>query len=380
MGSVSEALRPAPYGPAIHLPAPYPEKTEFPLSLAASHPNTHIAALVAEVEELSSSGKLRGLLDKHGAVYFQNLGLESAEQFSQFAHAFGWTAHEDIGNPVRRTIHAKNVATANEGPNTQPVYPHNEFGLSPHFPAYVFFYCASAPETGMYELGSPCYFVGLGSNNVGGETPINNSVVLYRRLRERHPDFIDEIEKKGVKYQLFYPNGPRDQTSSAGTTLLQAYGRNVSDSDDTETARVKIETEVKRLATAQWVWENQSDSNPLGDLRVWQHLPAVRNHPRTGDTAFFNNVVSRFLNAIDADTLQPPHINKDGKYQPPAFYGDGSLIPREFLDSAVEIIKSVISLWLRRRLNHAVQHGREPWTGDRRLLASLWDESSGQTH
>ncbi|KAK6213839.1 taurine catabolism dioxygenase [Colletotrichum tabaci] len=315
MGSISEALRPAPYGPAVHLPAPYPENTEFPLSLAASHQNTHVAALVAEVEELSSSGKLRVLLDKHGAVYFQNLGLESAEQFSQFAHAFGWTAHEDIGNPVRRTIHAKNVATANEGPNTQPVYPHNEFGLSPHFPAYVFFYCASAPET-------------------GGETPINNSVVLYRRLRERHPDFIDEIEKKGVKYQLFYPNGPRDQTSSAGTTLLQAYGRNVSDSDDTETARAKIETEVKRLATAQWVWENQSDSNPLGDLRVWQHLP--------GDTAFFNNVVSRFLNAIDADTLQPPHINKDGKYQPPAFYGDGTLIPREFLDSAVEIIKSVM--------------------------------------
>ncbi|OBR04849.1 Taurine catabolism dioxygenase [Colletotrichum higginsianum IMI 349063] len=297
MGSISEALRPAPYGPAVHLPAPYPEKTEFPLSLAASHQNTHVAALVAEVEELSSSGKLRVLLDKHGAVYFQNLGLESAEQFSQFAHAFGWTAHEDIGNPVRRTIHAKNVATANEGPNTQPVYPHNEFGLSPH-------------SRRMY------------------------SSTAHRRQR------------LGVKYQLFYPNGPRDQTSSAGTTLLQAYGGKVSDSDDTETARAKIETEVKRLATAQWVWENQSDSNPLGDLRVWQHLP--------GDTAFFNNVVSRFLNAIDADTLQPPHINKDGKYQPPAFYGDGSLIPREFLDSAVEIIKSV---------NHVVQHGREPWTG-----------------
>ncbi|OHW92584.1 taurine catabolism dioxygenase [Colletotrichum incanum] len=301
MGSIAEALRPAPYGPAVHLPAPYPEKTVFPLSLAASQPNTHID-LVAEIKELSTSGKLRTLLDKHGAVYFQNLGLKSADEFSQFAHAFGWAAHEDIGNPVRRTTHAKNVATANEGPNTQPVYPHNEFGLSPHYPAYVFFYCATAPET-------------------GGETPINNSV--------------------GVKYQLFYLNGPRDQTSSAETTLLQAYGRAVLDSDDTETARTKIETEVKRLPTAQWVWENQSDGNPLGDLRVWQHLPAVRDHPRTGDTAFFNNVVSRFLNAIDAGTLQPPHVNKEGRYQPPAFYGDGSLIPREFLDSAVEIIKWV---------------------------------------
>ncbi|KAF9876597.1 taurine catabolism dioxygenase [Colletotrichum karsti] len=384
MGSIAEVLRPAPYGPAIELPAPYPENTEFPVSFALSEPSTHLADLIAGIERLSTSGKLRDVLNKHGAVYFQNLGLRDAEEFSQFAHAFGWTAHEDIGNPVRRTVHAKNVATANEGPNTRPVYPHNEFGLSPHYPAYVFFYCASAPET-------------------GGETPINNSVVLYRRLKEKHPDFIDEIEEKGVKYQLFYPNAARDQTSSAGTSVLQAYGRTVLDTDDTETARSKIETEIKRLPTAKWAWKNKSESYKLGDLRVWQYLPAVRNHPQTGDTAFFNNIVSRFLNAIDAGTLQPPHLNKEGKYQPPAFYGDGSLIPREYLDSAIEIIKETRALvsWkqgdvllldvyspqslveamtnvLNDVQNHAVQHGREPWTGNRTLLASLWDGPHGQ--
>ncbi|KAK2063064.1 Clavaminate synthase-like protein [Colletotrichum caudatum] len=320
MGSIAETLRPAPYGSALHLPAPYPEKTVFPLSLAASQHDTHIAHLVAEIEKLSSNGKLRALLDEHGAIYFQNLGLRNADEFSRFAHAFGWTAHEDIGNPVRRTIHAKNVATANEGPNTQPVYPHNEFGLSPHYPAY---YCTK-PLT---------------------------------------------LISQGVRYQLFYPNGPRDQTSSAGTTVLQAYGRTVLDSDDVDTARTKIEDEVKRLPTARWVWENQSDSNPLGDLRVWQRLPAVRDHPRTREAAFFNNVVSRFLNAIDAGTLQPPHINNEGQYQPPAFYGDGSTIPRQFLDSAVEIIKETRALvsWKEGNVllldNHAVQHGREPWTG-----------------
>ena len=80
---------------------------------------------------------------------------------------------------------------------------------------------------------------------------------------------------KGVKYQLFYDNAPRDQTSSARNSVLQAYGGNVLDSDDTETARAKIETEIKRLPTATWEWENQSESNKLGDLRVWQHLPGV---------------------------------------------------------------------------------------------------------
>lgn len=184
---------------------------------------------------------------------------------------------------------------------------------------------------------------------------------------------------QGVKYQLFYKNGPKDQTSSAATTVRQSYGLHVLDSDDTETARAKIETEIRRLPTATWEWENRSEENELGDLRVWQVLPgesarrllceeivvssstAVRNHPRSGQPAFFNNVVSRFLIAVDNNTLEPPHITKEGRYQPPAFvrvlyspggwhgpdlqqYGDGSLIPNEYLESAVEIIKETRAL------------------------------------
>lgn len=64
------------------------------------------------------------------------------------------------------------------------MYPHNEFGLSPHYPAYVFFYCLEAPET-------------------GGETPINSSIVLYRRLKEVVPEFLEEIEEKVCLF--FYP-------------------------------------------------------------------------------------------------------------------------------------------------------------------------------
>ncbi|KAF5010271.1 hypothetical protein FDECE_3556 [Fusarium decemcellulare] len=361
----ASAFHIVPYKPSVGLPPPYSPNTAFPIALSLESINdakgSRVTQAVSEVKKLAKSGRLGELLTTHGAIYFQDLGLRDADEFSDFAHAFGWTPHEDIGNPVRRTVLAKNVATANEGPNTQPVYPHNEFGLSPHYPSYVLFYCVSAPET-------------------GGETPINNSVVLYQKLKEKHPEFIEEVEKKGVKYQLFYHNGAKDQLSSSRTTIRQSYGLHVLDSDDTETARKKIEDEIRRLPTATWVWENQSSENQLGDLRVWQVLPAVRDHPKTGHTAFFNNAVSRFLNALDAGTLEPPHINKNGEYQPPAFYGDGSLIPREYLDSAVKIIHETRSLvtWQSGDVllldNHAVQHAREPWTGNRKLLASLWDE------
>lgn len=93
-------------------------------------------------------------------------------------------------------------------------------------------------------------------------------MVLYARLKKEHPEFIEELEKKGVKYSLFHANGSRDQTKSPGTTVLQAYGKHVLDSDSVEVAREKIEKEIKRLPTATWEWKNQSDENQLGDLLV----------------------------------------------------------------------------------------------------------------
>ena len=139
---------------SVNLTAPYPPNVVFPLALSPGEPNSSISDLTAAIQTASSKGLVRDLLTRHGAIYFQNLNLKTPQEFSQFASAFGWAPHEDIGNPVRRTVHAFNVATANEGPNTQPVYPHNEFGLSPHYPAYVFFWCMSEPENGEYSSPS----------------------------------------------------------------------------------------------------------------------------------------------------------------------------------------------------------------------------------
>lgn len=355
-----DILRPAHYEPSADLPAPYPPSSQFPYSLSRTDQTSSIDDVVSEIKKLTASGEIRSLLNKHGAVYFQNLHLKSADEFSQFAHAFGFAPHEDIGNPVRRTVLAPNVATANEGPKTMPIFPHNEFGLSPHFPSYVFFYCAEAPET-------------------GGETPLNPSSPLLAHLATHRPEFISSLRRLGLKYQLFHPS--HQPTNSPGTTPLQAFGRTVLDTDPIDIIRSKVEAEIRRLPTAKWEWENISPDNQLGDLRVWQVLPGIRTHPHTGEEMFFNNCVSRFLNAIREGTLEHPYRNGRGEYIPPCFYGDGSEIPREYLDSAVEFIQRSRAMvrWERGDVvlidNYAVQHAREPWTGDRKLLASLWDDA-----
>lgn len=73
-----------------------------------------------------------------------------------------------------------------------------------------------------------------------------------------------------------YPNTPREDTTSGGTSVLQSYGKHVLATESTQEARAKIETEIRRLPTARWNWENQSKDNELGDLRVFQTLPGKR--------------------------------------------------------------------------------------------------------
>lgn len=143
----SHSREKAKSGPAVLNATNRYSLDSLPLELALGL-NVSLDQLSAAVAGYSASGLIRRLLDNHGAIIFKGIELKNAEEFSQFARSFGWSPHEDIGNPVRRTVLAYNVATANEGPNTQPVYPHNEFGLSPHYPAYVLFYALSAPKTG----------------------------------------------------------------------------------------------------------------------------------------------------------------------------------------------------------------------------------------
>ncbi|KAI9116244.1 hypothetical protein K1719_012411 [Acacia pycnantha] len=49
------------------------------------------------------------------------------------------------------------------------------------FPSKLFFFCEVEPAS-------------------GGETPIVLSHVVYERMKERHPDFVERLEKHGLMY------------------------------------------------------------------------------------------------------------------------------------------------------------------------------------
>lgn len=90
----------------------------FPLALQAvpASPDLALTDYIQAVQELAASGKLLELVNQHGgAVLLRGVPIQTPQDYSEVAHAFGFRAHEEVGRPPMRTVLAKNVKTANEG-------------------------------------------------------------------------------------------------------------------------------------------------------------------------------------------------------------------------------------------------------------------------
>lgn len=91
--------------------------SSFPLALrpACGWEPTLDEAIEA-IQKLAESGDIFTQLQLHGgAVLIRGLPIQTAEDYSKVAHAFGFPPHEEVGRPPLRTVLAKNVKTANEG-------------------------------------------------------------------------------------------------------------------------------------------------------------------------------------------------------------------------------------------------------------------------
>lgn len=223
----------------------------FPLALQVQPDwKPTVSEAVSHIESLSSSGKLFQLVQQHGgALLIRGLPISDAESYSQIAHAFGFSAHEEVGRPPVRTVLAKNVKTANEGPPELPIWPHNEYGWSTHNPAWLTFTCLDVPER-------------------GGATPVISSIGLAHRLQREAPEFFELLLQKGVRY--LYRYGREQVTSTTGASVFAAYGQHVQDGDDEGTIRAEIEKEVRRHSE---LFEWHED----GSLSVTHIVPSKSN-------------------------------------------------------------------------------------------------------
>jgi alpha-ketoglutarate-dependent taurine dioxygenase len=336
---------------------PHPSNTVTPLALQPSSRHGSQTTLDTAVQTVKNfqakEGLFTKLLAKHGTLLFRGLPIHSADDFSKFAHAFGYSPHEIIGIVVDRPLLAPNVAPANEAPKEVLIYNHNESPQVPHAPEYIFFYCHSAPMK-------------------GGETPISSSLELLQRAKEEIPQFISDLAEKGILSKVTYK---AEKQYAGGSTLKQAFGKDIVDGDDAATRKKKVEEQIRRYGRGEhtnWEWVDDDKT-----LILTHRLPALRTHPHTNLPTLFTGLAAYYKNFIDDSS---PNSGKRNVTQ--QLYGDGTPIPKEYLKKLADITDEirVLHKWQQGDVlvydNVISQHGRQPWAGkqeDRVILASLWD-------
>ncbi|KAF2711404.1 Clavaminate synthase-like protein [Pleomassaria siparia CBS 279.74] len=332
----------------------YQEDHAFPLALKIhSDGKPSLEEAIASVKSASESGEIFNLVEQHGgAVLLRGLPIKTPDDYSRVAHAFGFEAHEEVGRPPIRTILAKNVKTANEGPPELPIWPHNEYGWSTVNPAWLTFSCLAVPSS-------------------GGATPIISSIGLANALQKQAPDFYQKLLAHGVRYVYRY--GREQVQSNTGASIFAAYGQHVEEGDDEQTIKRKVEAEVRRHS-------NRFEWHEDGSLSVTHVVPIIRKHTSTGLATWFGNLTSAYGRSRHHGATRPPYRGDDDSYHPPPTYGDGTIIEREYLELALNIAEAMqVDLdWEEGDIvlidNYAAMHSRRPWTGKRTVLAALWDQ------
>ncbi|GKC12039.1 clavaminate synthase-like protein, partial [Tanacetum coccineum] len=120
-------------------------------------------------------------LHQHGAILFKGFPVSSAFDFNEVVEAFGYSHIPYTGGAAIRTHVVGNVFTTNESPLDQKIHFHREMALRPEYPSKLFFFCEEEPVS-------------------GGETPIVLSHIIYDKMMERHPSFVQQMEELGLMY------------------------------------------------------------------------------------------------------------------------------------------------------------------------------------
>jgi alpha-ketoglutarate-dependent taurine dioxygenase len=303
----------------------------FPLVYGLAAPQASLSDVVSWLRR--ASGPLIETLSLHGAILFRGFPVADADDFDAVVRAFGlqsFTYEESLSNAVRIN-RTELVFTANEAPPDVSIFLHHEMAQTPLFPSRLFFCCEKAPD-------------------VAGETPICRSDVLLTRLEERDPSFIEACSRLGVRYSNVMPSED-DAKSGQGRSWRSTLG-----APDEERAEAKLTGLGYRH---EWLGD--------GSLRATTPaLPAVRSL-LDGRRVFFNQLIAAFRGWKDARNDPRNAI----------CFGDDSAIPIGSMQTAIELADelSFDIAWQTGDValvdNFLVMHGRRPFEGERRVLASL---------
>lgn len=277
--------------------------------------------------------ELHTLLIKHGAVLFRGFPVNSSDMFEQMLDQTDYQNMPYVGGAAPRTqVTASRIVTANESPATETIPFHHEMAQVPTPPGYIFFYCETASIK-------------------GGATSILHSGEICQKFFDLNPEFAKKVEEQGVRYVRVMPE-ETDSNSPIGRSWKETF--NVHTKDEAEEA----------MAKAGMEWEWLENGNVKTQTKV---LDAIRYDEETQQKVFFNSIVAVYSGWDDA--------RNEGKKA--VTTADGDTMDDDVMAALIkQMDESCVNfawqpgdvLWLN---NHAVLHARQPFEGERKILASI---------
>lgn len=277
--------------------------------------------------------ELASWLLEHGAVLFRGFDVDSVERFRAVTEAIspGLLEYRDRAAP--RVQVSAGVYTSTEFPADQVIPLHHEMAYAASWPRKLFFYCDQPPAE-------------------GGRTPLTDDRELFANIDP-------EVRRRFSEKKLMYVRNYGEGVDMGWREAFQTDDRSQVE-EFCEAAGIEVE----------WRGDDRLRTRALRD--------SVMTHPETGDTVWFNHAHLFHISNVEPATRQAllEQLAED-ELPRNVFFGDGTPIESAVLDEIRSLYErsAVRFSWQRGDVlvvdNVLTSHGREPFSGQRRILVGM---------
>lgn len=275
-------------------------------------------------------------LGVYGAIKFRGVRIRTLETFQDIVEKISEKFLNYIDGNSPRTKLSGTIYTSTEYDKTARITMHNELSYSAKWPNKLFFSCLQPASS-------------------GGETLLADSRSILAKMKS---DVTENIQNRGVTY-IRNLHGGRGMGPSWQDTF---------ETDD----RNQLE-EYCRSYGIRYEWKKN------GHLRLVQSSKGIIEHRENKAKAWFNQV----------DQFHPCHLDKEvyegllaiydspGDFPIYVTFGDGRDISEETVQDILKTTEEVTisPVWQHDELlmvdNELVSHGRNSYTGERKVLVSM---------
>jgi alpha-ketoglutarate-dependent taurine dioxygenase len=286
------------------------------------------------------AGRMQDMLLRSGALLVRGLPVLASKKLEKVLTALfdGPLLEYNFGSTPRTKIRGR-IYTSTEYPATEAIPLHNENSYTRRWPLHIAFHCVQPAES-------------------GGETPIADSRRVYDGIPEH-------IRERFARRRLVYVRNYGD---------IDVPWQQVFKTDD----RLEVE-EYCDEHDIEYEWRDEHR------LHTRQVVDAVRVHPRTRESVWFNQAHLFHVSALGAEaraTLE--QLYEQDELPRNVYYADGGdidvadldVIRRAYGEYMTKFEWQAGDLLLLDNMLHA--HGRLPYTGNRRVIVGMAGEMSSE--